>query len=284
MKTKGKITLIYDSYILEIVNKEFPEIRKKTYTNSYFLSMFKLMLSDVNSWRALENTKIYPLNSKHHYKYINQKFNIWQKSNVFKRAYINLLHNNYFKLSNIRKTKSLTLFIDTTYIINKYGIESITTHPEYKKKKVTKLSSIADKEKNVLAIVAVPTQISKSGKTKSFPHDVMSVQNTLDNICIDIPKYVNIKHAGDKGYITPKIFNLQGKNISMIAPKRKNQKSKNTKSDIKILSKRYRAENSLCDVKSNNRVMVRKDKKIDTFMGFVFLSLLHTFCRRHNSQ
>ena len=64
MKTNKKITLTYDSYILEIVDKEFPEIRKKTYSNSYFLSMFKLMLSDVNSWKALENTKMYPQNSK----------------------------------------------------------------------------------------------------------------------------------------------------------------------------------------------------------------------------
>ena len=134
MKTNKKITLTYDSYILEIVGKEFPEIRKKTYSNSYFLSMFKLMLSDVNSWKALENTKMYPQNSKNHYKYINQKFNLWKKANVFKRAYINLLHCNYFRLSNIRKTKSLTLFIDATYIINKYGIESITTHQEYKKR------------------------------------------------------------------------------------------------------------------------------------------------------
>lgn len=136
---------------------------------------------------------------------------------------------------------------------------------------MTKLSAIVDINKNILAIVPVTTQISKSGKTKSFPHDIKFVQFTLDNILIDIPKYVNNKYGGDKGHITQEKFNLKEKKISITTPKRKNQKSKNSKKEIKILCKRYRAENGLCDIKSKNRIMVRKDKKLSAII-FCFIA------------
>ena len=243
-----------------------------------------MMLSDLNSWKTLTKTTEYIKNSTFHYKYINEIFNLWQSKDVFKKAYIKLLNEHYFKLSNIKKTKNINLFIDSTYIINKYGIEDIATNPEYRKKKVTKLSAIMDQEKNVLAIIPISTQISKSGKSISFPHDLTSVQPTLDDMFIDIPKYIRTKCAGDKAYITQKSFDLNGKNISIIAPKRKNQKTKNTKIELKILTKRYRVENGLCNIKNKNRLMVRKDKKISTFMGFVFLSLLQIFCLRYKLQ
>ncbi len=35
-KIQNNITKIYDSYILDIVNEEFPIIRKRTYPSEYF--------------------------------------------------------------------------------------------------------------------------------------------------------------------------------------------------------------------------------------------------------
>ncbi len=60
-----------------------------------------------------------------------------------------LMQKYYFKLTNLSKSKALKLFVDCTYITNKYGTEMIAKNPEYKKKKVTKLTVISDQHKNI---------------------------------------------------------------------------------------------------------------------------------------
>ncbi len=285
MKIHKIISNSYDKYILELVDKEFPIIRKRTYTNQYFLNNFKFMLNDINNWRTLTELKNYPEDIVYHYKYNNEIYDKWVSKDIFKRAYVNMLNNNYFKLKHIKKNKTLNLFVDCSFIINKYGVESITTHPEYHKKKVTKISAICDEYKNILSVVPVNTQtiVSKvSGKKiQSFPHDINSVQETINNMNINVPKYVNVNIIGDKGYITKRIFLVNNKNKLIIAPFRKNQKKKHNKRCKKLLKKRHVIENSLANIKKNERVMIRKDKKIDTYMGFIYLGMLKDFFMRN---
>jgi hypothetical protein len=259
------------------------------------------MLTDVTSWKSLSITKNYPENVEYHYKYLNQVFNKWTKFkyieyhykylnqvfnnwtkfNIFQKAYVQLLKNNYFKFNNVRKSKTLNLFIDTTFIVNKYGEEMITKHPEYKKKKVSKLSVICDDNNHILSVIPVHTSFNNDKKCNVFKHDVKSVQETIDNIKITIPKYIRTKLGGDKGYITQKKFTINNKFIKLIAPKRINQKTKNTTSEKKFLSKRYKVEISNANFKKSERLMLRKDKKIDTYMSFVYLSLLELFCTQN---
>lgn len=268
----------YESILLKLVEQYIPSKRKRTYTNKYFLSQFKIMLNDLVSWESLIVTKNYPTNSEYHYKYLNQVFNKWVDLDLFKLAYSELLNTYYFKLNNALKLKTLNLFIDSTYIINKYGTDNITKNPEYKKKKVSKLSIICDENKNILSAVECKTHINLDKKCNVFSHDIKSVQDTINEIQIKIPSYVRTKIIGDKGYITQKTFKLNGKNVKIIAPKRKNQKSKNTKNEKDVLTKRYVVENSNANFKKAERVMVRKEKLIKNYMGFVYLSMLENFC------
>ncbi len=128
-KIQNNITKIYDSYILDIVNEEFPIIRKRTYSSEYFLNHFKNMTNDINNWESLKKLKSYKSKKDSndestkdfHYKYNNENFNLWTSKNVFNRAYDKLLQNHYFKLKHIKKSKVLNLFIDCSYIVNKYG-------------------------------------------------------------------------------------------------------------------------------------------------------------------
>ncbi len=183
-KIQNNITKIYDSYILDIVNEEFPIIRKRTYSSEYFLNHFKNMTNDINNWESLKKLKSYKSKKDSnnestkdfHYKYNNEIFNLWTSKDVFNRAYNKLLQNHYFKLKHIKKSKVLNLFIDCSYIVNKYGSEHIAPHPEYKKKKGTKLSAICDESKNVLGIIPVNTQLSKSKKSITFPHDIRKMK------------------------------------------------------------------------------------------------------------
>jgi len=135
MKTTKRLEKIYESILLKLAEKHLPTKRKRKYTNKYFLDQFKHMLTDLVSWDSLTNVKNYPSEIAFHYKYLNQIFNKWVKLNLFKNAYEQLLKEHYFKLQNILHTKSLTLFIDCTYIVNKYGSNHITKNPENKKKK-----------------------------------------------------------------------------------------------------------------------------------------------------
>ncbi len=80
-KISNQITNFYESYILGIVDEEFPVIRKRTYSNEYFLNNFKLMLNDINNWKALKNLKSYSEGIEFHYKYINKVFNLWKSKN-----------------------------------------------------------------------------------------------------------------------------------------------------------------------------------------------------------
>ena len=80
---------------------------------------------------------------------------------------------------------------------------------------------------------------------------------------------------GDKGYISKKedIDFLYNKNINLIACKRKNMKP-NTKIEKRKLSKRYTVENSIQTIKCLNRIQIRRDKTIKSYMGFVYLALI----------
>ena len=67
-----------------------------------------------------------------------------------------------------------------------------------------------------------------------------------------------------------------GKNIKIITPKRKNEKNQNTYKENKLLKERHHVENTFAIIKKNNRIMIRKDKKLNIYMSFFYLTLLET--------
>ena len=90
---------------------------------------------------------------------------------------------------------------------------------------------------------------------------------------------VDVNLIGDKGYImnnTDKKVSKELK-VTIITPKRKNQKEKNTESEKNKLKKRYKVENMFQKIKTYNRVLIRRDKLIATYMGFVYLACIIKF-------
>ena len=65
-----------------------------------------------------------------------------------------------------------------------------------------------------------------------------------------------------------------GQETQIITPKKKNQKTKNSKKEKELLSKRRKVEHFFINLKKNDRVNVRKDKKIRNYMSFVYIALL----------
>jgi len=227
------------------------------------------------TWKSLKYTYDYHNNNKFHWKSIYNEYNRWAKDNIFEDAYIHFMNNNYFKLSNVRKNRKLNLFIDVTKINNKYGSEYIGINNEYKKKNVTALTVICDDNKLPLAVsyMAINKNKTKAGNN-TIRHDIKGVQPTLNNIPINLKKYIKINLIGDKGYITQKKYFVFNRKVKMTCPKRKNQKTKNTKTEKIMLKDRHKIENLFASIKNYNRISLRRDKHIKNYMSFVYVGLM----------
>ena len=237
------------------------------------MDYFTLILSDIVCWESLN--KVVNKTCKYHWKTIYNEFNKWSNAGIFKDAYFKFMKENYFKMSKVRKNKKINLFIDVTKISNKSGSEKIGINFEYKKKNVTSLSAICDDNKLPLGITYMDTNLSKTKTGKhTIKHDIKGVQKTLDSIPFKLKSYIAVKLIGDKGYVTCKKFNAFNRKVKMIHPKRKNQKTKNTKKEKKLLSKRHKIENFFASLKKYNRLIVRNERKIVHYMSFVYMGLL----------
>ena len=179
------------------------------------------MLIDVTRWVSLTKLSDYEGETEYHYKYLNSVFNKWASKDIFSDAYKQLLQNEYLKRPNKfgkhiknRKLKfphkTINLFIDSTFITNLYGINSIAVNPEYRKKKYSKISIVSDENKVIIAVKYDETHLTDTNKP-AFKHDVKLVQSTLNNMNIKLPKDKIVKLGGDKGYICRKRFKLNNK-------------------------------------------------------------------------
>lgn len=280
-----------DQQLIDIFNKVIEKKYKKTnhkiyYSNEYYLTNIFEMLNDINKWETLTKLKSYnPViingkESKNHYDTIRKKFNKWCDDGIFETAFIECIDKT-------KINQSIKLSIDTTFINNKYGIEDIALNIDNKKKKASKISIISDKNKFIYSILSIKInqkEIKKVDKRKKenkkniknkrvgFVHDVNTIQDSLDKIN-KIYNFDNITLMGDKGYISNNNYYYNNKEIKLLTYKKKNQKQ--NKEDINVeLQERIYVENTIGNLKKNERVMTRKDHNIKSYMGFVYLSSL----------
>jgi hypothetical protein len=249
--------------------------RQFKYCHEYTLILILYVKNNLNNWSMLQSLII----CHNNYKVTYAQFLRWSKKGLFEQCYkVNVIKNIEF--ININEDESV--LIDATSISNKYGSENVTMNPEYKKKNVTKLSVITTGNKFIIGVekFLVNTKIITYNKQekiiKTFEHDSRTIQTTVNKINNDI-KFKNI--VGDGGYKTQVPITLNKKIIKIITPNRKNQKNNLIEvDDKKKLKIRYRIENVFGSLKMNNeRIMLRKDRKIHTFMSWFYIA-----CVEHN--
>ena len=147
-------------------------------------------------------------------------------------------------------------------------------NPENKKKKITKLSIISTKNGFITSIEPFLNKQTLKNGSKTSVHDVKMINETLKNInCIN-NKSKNYYLIGDKAYKNKEKNNLQNKPIRIITPDKKNTIKKNTKFENKKLKKRIIIEHCNLNLKRYERIMLRKEKKIKTFLSWVYISSL----------
>ena len=253
---------LYKYVILNVVKNKFPILRKRVYTDDYYLDMIEFMLNDTVKWKSLALTKIYKSRSKYHYKVINTLYNKWANADVFKISYKIFLNTYYKEIveasgCNI-DTKYLIGHIDCSYIMNKHGRENIGINPEYKKKNVTKISSFTDTNKITIALhyANIKSKLLDNGyNKKTIEHDLLTVQPLFDNILLDTPnKIIRVFVSGDKAYITKTEFTCNNKRVTIITPR----KIRSEKQKIK-LTKKYNNELKLLEekiLKTNDKITV----------------------------
>jgi hypothetical protein len=229
--------------------------------------MIYFILNDVNNWYFLCNLKQCESKSKYHHKTIYNKFRFWTSKKVFENAFYNYKS----------KSKTNILLIDATSINNKYGSENVTINPEYKKKKVTKLSLITDVNGFIHDVSYFDIKTINKNYSTSV-HDVKMIENCLKNI--NINNGSNYFHLlADKAYKTKENHEVNNKIIKIVTPDKKNAKNKNSDYLNKKLKKRTKIENVNCFIKKQERVMVRKDRKIKYYMSFVYMAcLMNNIC------
>jgi hypothetical protein len=297
---KEEFIKITKNNILNFYKDNFEKKYKRKYTIEYYINLMFELINDVNNWHSISKLKIYnPIIKKnnnvpkYHWKTVQNLFNKWSHDGIFKMGFENYINKKTIKMDNI------DLFLDSTFINNKYGVENVALNTDNKKKKSTKISVLSDNDKFIYSVDSISINNNnkkkykkkrkknkkrrkqkknikiikniKIKKVKGFVHDV----NTIDLAIKKINKNYNFKIIliGDKGYITSKKFYFKRKKIELITPRKKNQKNKikNNK-----LLKRKIIENTIACIKKNERIMTRKDHKIETYMGWIYIScLLH---------
>ena len=291
-----------DKQLIEIFNKIIDKKYKKTnhkiyYSNEYYLINIFEMLNDINKWETLKKLKSYnPViingkESKNHYSTIRKKFNKWCNDGIFEMAFQECVDRTKFD-------KSIKLSIDASFINNKYGIEDIALNIDNKKKRASKISVISDKNKFIYSILSIRVsekEIEKIDRRKKenknkknnkkiagFVHDVNTIQESLDKIN-KIYNFNQITLMGDKGYISSDNYYYNNKKIILLTYKKKNQTPNEEEIEIELKERIY-VENTIGNLKKSERVMTRKDHKIKSYMGFVYLASLINNLKKINKN
>ena len=157
------------------------------------------------------------------------------------------------------------------------GSENVVVNPENNKKKITKLSIISTKPGFRFITSIVPFLIKQTLKngSKTSVHDVKIIKKSLENMNTVNNKSKNYYLIGDKAYKNKENNSLNNKPIKIITPDKKNavkkntkfENKKNTKFENKKLKKRIVIEHCNLNLKRYERIMLRKETKIKTFMS-----------------
>lgn len=279
----------YFDTIIKYVNILCPNKRTPKYSNEYYLTNILTLLKDFVSWRSLRMSIFYKkgtltnkskdiISKDNHYKTICAKHVLWSKKKIYEKAYYEIMKKN---ISG--KGDQLQVIIDATNINNKSGREAVGYGSETKKKRFTKITVLSDNKANLISILPHNTtskditfkNSSKKVIIQTLEHDTKAILPAIKNL--NTKKAVIV--TGDLGYLVSdenkKLLKDQN-NITLITPYRKNQRKKNTTEERNFLKTRYKVENAISKLKRFNRTTIRRDHKLCTFMGFIYISFLYS--------
>jgi len=212
---------------------------------------------------------------------LNSHFMFFVRKNVFVDFY-KLLLDKY--LENDRRNKLKYESIDTSFVPNFYGVENIGMNKFYKNKFGTKVSIVVDVNGIPISVVV----------DKGNIHDTQFVERNMTSMLTNPNKNKSgkkYKHRskmlGDKGYDSHESRDTFEKNDFECVIDYNNR---NTKDETKvkklnpkekvIYKKRIIVENMFSKMKKNRRLVMRYEKKLITFVSFVYMSFIKTLYKQ----
>jgi len=261
------------------------EYKKKNVTGLQFIvDEYKIPLSvrplELNNIKGTEYKNNINKNNINNNKIINNIRNTEYKNNINN----NKTKNNKIKKIVMKETKNVKQLNDT-HIKYKTSYENNKIITTKIIEKVVKIENYDNSSENMKNIIIANDTINKNTKVgnivrrSTLQHEIKNVQKTLNSIDIKLKPYNKIKLVGDKAYICKEEFTIFNKKIRIITPKRKNDKTKQKKRDLKVLKKRSIVENYFISLKIRSKVKDRKERKIENYMGFVYLDMFIYFSK-----
>jgi len=243
---------IYKKVLMDIINAKYVHKfgRKNKYDNEYYLNkIFEVLFFGV-CWEDFNNKGICEST-------IRKKFYKWRDDHIFIAAY-KIILKEYTKQRIIKE-----LFIDSTIIENANCCELIDKYYKVKTKNQFKISVICDNNR-------VPLSYAISNPK---PHDVTFVKPLIENLDCHLKKDTFV--VGDKGYITnDPIIKQKNIKITIVAPKRKNQKKVFDSHNEYLLNKRYKIEQLFSHLKRTyRRLKYCYDRYIKNYETFLIMGI-----------
>ena len=230
-------------------NKKHPNTK---YSLHHIIKELIYLLKSGVSYRMLRSTINYKTLHYYHSKFV--------KYHVFEKLYhkIKTIYLRY-----IISDDKHCLFIDSTVVNNKYGVNKIGRNKFYKNKKATKISALTDINGFPLSVIFM----------KGNYHDNSVFEKHIRDALIVLPNK-KLQIIADKAYASNKNYQLlESKKIDHIIPPRKNMKLYKTYSyDHSKYKQRIKIEHLFGKLKINRRLSFRYDKFLRHFKGFVLLA------------
>lgn len=185
----------------------------------------------------------------------------------FKRfSSANIFHTLFVTLRDkyIQKIQPSVHIIDTTFISNKYGRDTVARNKFFKNKQCNKISAVTD-------IYGVPLSVViDSGNV----HDLKFVPVHLSDLCCINKSFIvnNKTLLADKGYTSEKIrIYAESNHYKIIVPAKKNSLHK-IPIDKQLYKHRIHVEHFFQKLKQFRRIPVRYDASIASFSSFVLMA------------
>ena len=240
---------LYKMFLIKLLEENnFNKLgRKLKFSNEFYLNCIFRILFYGESWNTFKCDECDRST-------IRKRFYKWRDLGIFKMTYEELFKRY------CEKRCFKNLFIDSTIIENSNCGELVGTYYKIKTKKQLKVSVICDSNKVPLSYTI----------TKPSVHDVKQINPLIKQLKINLKR--NTKLIGDKGYIARKKY-YSRRNIRLISPKRKNQKTKTNKKHKGLLKLRFVVEKLFSDLKRTyKRLKLVCERKLDNFVCFLLMA------------
>jgi len=266
-------SLINNKYGVENVSIN-PEYTKKngtkisfiTNTDKIFLSITPFCINekeiDYDELSKINKNKKDKQNEKK-----NKIKNIISENKLLKKEIKNIKLNKETINNEIKLNKQI---INEEIILNK---EIINDKIKLNKENINgEVKLVINDINNMTELDEEKKKVIKKKIIKTTIHDVMTIQLSLKNININFNNKSILTLTGDLGYLSNKEYYYKDNHVQLITPIRKNQKKRiKTLIESNNLKQRYKIENGFCLLKKYERLALRKDSKISTFMSFLYI-------------